>query len=135
MNPSQDPVPSEPTPEVPVTPPTSETPVTPVVSTPVGPTAVNPGKTLGIVSLILSIIGVGVVGIILGAIGLNKSKKAGLGNGLALAGIIVGAISTVLGILFFSLILIGASSIVKTCNDLGPGTHTTTSGTVITCGS
>ncbi len=132
MNPSQDPVPSEPTPAP--TPVVPETPVAPVASTPVGPTAVNPGKTLGIVSLILSIIGAGVVGIILGAVGLSKSKKAGMGNGLALAGIIVGAISTVFGILFFTLLMIGASAIVSTCADAAPGAQVVTSdGTRIDC--
>ncbi len=64
---------------------------------------VDTGHGLGIASLITSFF-VGIVGIILGIIGLNKSKKAGCKNGLAIAGIIIGAIQTaaVIAALFIS---------------------------------
>ena len=59
------------------------------------PAPVNPGKTMGIVALVLSLIGLNVVGIIVGFVGLNQSKKAGQKNGLALAGIIIGFVSLI----------------------------------------
>jgi hypothetical protein len=62
--------------------------------------AVDPGHGFGIASLILSIIGLHLVGLILGIVGLNKSKKAGHTNNLALAGIILGGLGFVLAILF-----------------------------------
>ena len=57
-----------------------------------------PGKTLGIVGLILAII-VPLVGLIISIVAANQSKKAGFSNGLAKAGIIVGAILVALGII------------------------------------
>ena len=59
----------------------------------------DPGRTLGIVGLILAIIG-SFVGLILSIIAFNQSKKAGFNNGLAKAGIIVGIITTVLSIVW-----------------------------------
>ncbi|WP_251150527.1 DUF4190 domain-containing protein [Cellulosimicrobium sp. Marseille-Q4280] len=63
--------------------------------------AQNPGKTLGIVGFVLSFLGcLSIVGIILSIVALNKSKKAGYGNGLAIAGIIIGVlvlIGTIIG--------------------------------------
>jgi peptidyl-prolyl cis-trans isomerase B (cyclophilin B) len=57
-------------------------------------------NVLAIVSLVISILGFNVIAIILGAIALNQIKKTGEnGRGLALAGIIIGAISLVLGII------------------------------------
>ena len=63
------------------------------------PAPVNPGKTMGIVALVLSLIGLNVVGIIVGFVGLNQSKKAGQKNGLALAGIIIGFVSLLVAII------------------------------------
>ena len=57
----------------------------------------DPGRTLGIVGLILAIVG-SFVGLIISIIAFNQSKKAGFNNGLAKAGIIVGIITTLLSI-------------------------------------
>lgn len=57
-----------------------------------------PGKTLGIVALIVAIF-FNVIGLILGIVALVQSKKAGYKNGFAVAAIIVGAILTVIGII------------------------------------
>jgi hypothetical protein len=54
-----------------------------------GGVAENPGKTLGIVALVLAIF-LNIVGAIVGIVALLKSKKAGYPNGFALAAIIVG---------------------------------------------
>ena len=51
----------------------------------------NPGKGLGIASLVVSFF-IGLIGIILGIVGLIKSKKSGHDNVLAVIGIIVGSI-------------------------------------------
>ncbi|NJC21274.1 hypothetical protein BJ994_000350 [Arthrobacter pigmenti] len=98
-----------------------------------GQPAENPGKTLGIVGMICSIIWpISIVGLIVSIIAMVKSKKAGMGNGFALAGIIIGAIGVVTGILTIILIIVGISAAAEICNELGSGTHIY-QGTEITC--
>ena len=75
-----------------VTPPA---PAAPPAAAPASVAPANPGKTMGITALALSIIGLHVFGIIFGFVGLNQSKKAGQKNGLALAGIIIGFVSLI----------------------------------------
>ncbi|WP_368497059.1 hypothetical protein [Herbiconiux sp. A18JL235] len=58
-----------------------------------------PGKTLGIVGLILAIVA-NLIGLIVSAIAYNQSKNAGYKNTPAFVGIIVGAILLALGIIF-----------------------------------
>ncbi|WP_345761891.1 DUF4190 domain-containing protein [Diaminobutyricibacter sp. McL0608] len=84
----------------------SSQPVTPVgYGQPIPPVGygqpVQPGtNVLAIISLVISILGFNVIAIILGAIGLSQIKRTGeKGRGLALAGIWIGAISIVLGII------------------------------------
>ena len=62
------------------------------------PTRPFPGRTLGIVALIVAIF-FNVIGLILGIVALVQSRKAGHKNGFAVAAIIVGAVLTVLGII------------------------------------
>ena len=57
-----------------------------------------PGKTLGIVGLVLAIF-MPVVGIIISAIALNQSKSAGFENKLAKIGVILGIVLTILGVI------------------------------------
>ena len=57
-----------------------------------------PGKTLGIVGLIVAIF-FNLIGLIISVIALNQSKAAGFKNTPALAGIIVGAVLLVLTII------------------------------------
>jgi uncharacterized protein YacL len=64
---------------------------------PTGPPAQDPGRTMGIVGLILAIF-CSLIGLIVSAIAYNTSKKAGYQNNIALAGIIVGIVSLVLGL-------------------------------------
>lgn len=59
-----------------------------------------PGKTLGIVGLVLAIF-MSVVGLIISIVARNQSKAAGFPNTPAKAGIIVGIITTVLTIGYF----------------------------------
>lgn len=58
-----------------------------------------PGKTLGLVALIVSIFA-SVIGIILGFVARNQSKQAGYENPLAKWAIIVGFIMLAIGIIF-----------------------------------
>lgn len=60
--------------------------------------AAVPGKTLGIVALIVAIF-FNVIGLILGIVALVQSRKAGHKNGPAVAAIIVGAVLFVIGII------------------------------------
>ncbi len=85
---------------------TDSTPPFAPLGEPVGPngtapvSSVDPGHGLGIASLVLSILGVHLVGLILGIIALNKSKKAGHTNNLALAAIILSGIGLSIAIIF-----------------------------------
>ncbi len=59
-----------------------------------------PGRTMGIVALVLAIIpGTQLIGLILGIVALVQSRKAGQKNGVALAAIIVSAVLIVIGII------------------------------------
>jgi len=81
--------------------------------------AVNPGHGLGVAALILAFF-ISPLGIILGIVGLLKSKKAGFKNGLALAGIIIGALSLIGTILLVSS---ATTAVVNTSNDLIDGVN------------
>jgi len=69
---------------------------TPTSTTP----ADYPGKTLGIVGLVLAIVAP-VIGIVVSAIAMNQSKKAGYPNKLAKIGLIVGIVLTVLIVILY----------------------------------
>ena len=83
----------------------------------------DPGKTLGIVGLILSFF-TAIIGLIVSAVALNKSKKAGFKNTPALVGIIIGALGTIGAIIaiIFAVTVVGA--VASKCAELGPGVHT-----------
>jgi hypothetical protein len=77
----------------------------------------------GIASLITSLVGFGIVGVILGIVGQTHARKVGRHNGLAIAGIVIGGLSIliVVGLIAFSIFMF--MSVGATCDDLGPGTH------------
>ncbi|MCS5714037.1 hypothetical protein NVV95_05670 [Herbiconiux sp. CPCC 205716] len=75
-----------------------------------------PGKTLGIVGLIVAIF-FNLIGLIISAIALNQSKKAGYKNTPALAGVIVGAVLFVIGL------IIGILSVVASVSMMGTTTY------------
>jgi len=91
----------------------------------VAPAPVNPGKTMGVVALVLSLIGIHLVGIIVGFVGLSQSKKAGQKNGFALAGIIVGFVGIIVVIAITIGVIAGGAAIFgglnQFCNELGSG--------------
>lgn len=112
----------------------NETSTKPPVAPATPMAAVNPGHGLGIASLIVSLVGAGLIGLILGIIGLNKSKKAGQKNGLAIAGIIIGAINIVVVTIIVIVAASAAVTLVQKCNELGGGTHVE-NGVTYTCPS
>lgn len=98
----------------------------------------DPGKTMGIVGLVLSFLGcLSIVGLILSIVAFNKSKKAGYKNGLALAGIIVGAIVLVLtiigSIVFFSTVGAVTQEVLDACSGVPSGTVVEVRGETVTC--
>lgn len=104
----------------------------------VTPDVVNPGKTLGIVGLVMAFIFVlNIVGLILSIIGLRKSKNAGLKNGPALAGIIVSIVTILGGIVILvtaiALTAVGITALQELCEGQAPGVYDLTNGTQITC--
>lgn len=95
-----------------------------------------PGRTLGIVALVLSFF-IQLVALILGIVALVQSRKVGASNGPAIAAIIISSILLVIGIivlvLFFSFGAALFGGIAAACAELGPGTHTLSGGGTITC--
>ncbi len=65
---------------------------------PPGATGEDPGRTMGIVGLILAIF-CNLIGLVVSIIAYNRSKNAGYKNNIALAGIIVGAVLFVIGVI------------------------------------
>ncbi len=110
-------------------------PVTVPPAAPVtGAVIANPGKGLGIASLITSLLNIGLVGLILGIIGLKKSKAVGQPNILAVIGIILGILSMIGTIIGIAVLVGGAGVLLEKCNELGSGTHVV-EGVTYTCGS
>jgi len=70
-----------------------------------------PGKTLGIVALILAIVpGTQLIGLILGIVALVQSRKAGRKNGFALWAIIVSIVLTIIAIVIIVLLVSAIAS-------------------------
>ena len=96
--------------------------------------AVNPGKTTGIVGLVLAFL-LPLIGFIVSLVARSQSKKAGFKNGPAVAGIIIGALGTLALIIAIVAGVSLAAGVASQCATLGPGTHTSSDGiTTITCG-
>ncbi|WP_157009001.1 DUF4190 domain-containing protein [Agromyces laixinhei] len=97
---------------------------------------VVPGKGLGIAGLILAIF-LPLIGLIVSIIAKSKSKKAGVKNTPATAGIIVGAILTVVGVTVMIVIIAVSASLVgglaEVCSELGTGVWEV-DGVTYTCG-
>lgn len=101
-------------------------------TTVVAPT-VNPGKTLGIVGLVLAILQFNVISLVISIIGLVKSKKAGYSNGFAIGGIIISALS-IIGFIILIVVAVGAAAaIAGQCAELGSGVWELDNGVTVTC--
>ncbi len=96
-------------------------------SAPVGyaaPAPVDPGKGLGIAGFVLAFFGpLALVGVILSIVALVKSRRAGQKNGLALAGIILGAVVLVVTTIAIVVAVLAGLHLVETCQELGNGVH------------
>lgn len=125
--PTPDPVTPQPTTPAAATPPQYSTPA----AQPQYAAAV-PGKTLGIVALVLSFLGgLAVVGIILGFVARAQSKAAGYPNTPAKAAIIIGFIVVALFIIVMILIF---TTLMAACSGIEPGTYQLENGGTLTCG-
>ncbi|GAA1851422.1 hypothetical protein [Myceligenerans crystallogenes] len=98
--------------------------------------AEDPGKTMGVVGLILAFIAP-LIGLIVSIIAQNKSKAAGFQNGLAKGGIIVSIIVMVLAIVATIIMVVlaaqvGTDAMQQVCDAYGPGVHEV-QGQSITC--
>lgn len=100
------------------------------------PVAENPGKTLGIVGLVLAFVA-NIVGLIVSIIALNKSKKAGFKNGPALAGIIISIVSIVITAIVVGLLIAaavaGVGALQELCEGMPPGIYELETGGTISC--
>lgn len=85
--------------------------------------AVDPNRTLGLIGLVLAFL-TSIVGLVISAVALRRSKKAGFKNTPALAGVIVGIVTTIAGLVIAGLLIFATTSLIGQCKDLGPGTHT-----------
>jgi len=99
-----------------------------------GAPAQDPGKTLGIVGLVLSFLGcLSIVGLVLSIVALNKSKKAGYKNGVAVAGIIVGALVLIGTVIFGVLAWQGIQLFNEVCEGVPSGETVYRDGVEFTC--
>ncbi len=73
-----------------------------------------PGKVLGIVAFVLSFF-VQLIALILGIVALVQSKKAGRGNGWAVAAIIISSIALIIGVIVFFTFILPSLSAATTC--------------------
>lgn len=121
--------------QVPVAP--ESAPEFPMTAAETAPQAADPGSSMGIASLVLSLIGFGLLGWIFGAIARKKSRAAGHKNTVALIGMVIGIITTILGVVVVGLlavvISIGAIQRSQFCLENGAGTHSYTKGGTIVC--
>lgn len=93
-----------------------------------------PGKTLGIVALILAFF-VQIVALILGIVALVQSRRAGVKNTPAVWAIVLSSVFMVIGIIIAVLLATAtAGALASACAELGPGIHELADGTTITCG-
>ena len=101
--------------------------------TPAPAAAVVPGKTLGIVGLILAFVAAP-VGFIISLVARSQSKKAGVSNTPATAGIIIGLIITIIYIVLIIVSVVAGAALLNACAGLEPGVYDTGNGGTITCG-
>lgn len=101
---------------------------------PVASDAPVPGRTLGIVALVVSFFAA-LVGLILGLVAQSQSKKAGVPNTPAKVAIILSIVFMVLWILLIVILWFTVwGPLMNACAGLGPGVYQTDGGVTLTCG-
>lgn len=101
--------------------------------TPAPAAPVSDGKTLGIVGLVLAFL-FSLAGLIVSLIARSQSKKAGVPNGPATAGIIISIIGLIFYIIAIIAAIAGFASLLQACAGLEPGTYELETGGTLTCG-
>jgi len=91
------------------------------------------GKTLGIVALVLAFVAQ-LLGLILGIVARNQSKRAGVKNTPATVAIVLSIVFMVLGLLIAVPLIIGSGALLGQCAQYGPGVHELPNGVTLTCG-
>ena len=95
----------------------------------------NPGKTFGIIGLVLAFFPVlSIGGLVLSIMGLRRSRRANMGNVPAVVGIVLSALNILFTVLTTIILVVGMTALITTCQELGPGTHYV-DGVEYTCGS
>lgn len=103
---------------------------TPAAPAPVPVAAASaPGKTLGIVGLILAFVAPP-LGLILSIVAKVQSRRVNVKNTPATVGIVIGILAIVGYILLIVTVVAGLA---VGCSQYGPGEHTLDNGTVLTC--
>jgi hypothetical protein len=97
------------------------------------PAPASDGKTLGIVGLILAFF-VSLVGLIVSLIAKSQSKKAGVPNGPATAGIVLSIIFLVIQLIVLIVFIAGGAALFGQCAEYGPGVYELDNGVTLTCG-
>jgi hypothetical protein len=144
--PENTPPPAPPAPPVaPPTPPVAPppTPTPPAPPTPYAVGAPNPNNGMAVAALVLGILTfvclgpiAGVLAIIFGFLGMKKANElGGTGKGMAVAGLILGAVGTILSIILFVVFVVLAGTATVAINDAtGPADPSTYSYKITDCG-
>jgi ABC-type amino acid transport system permease subunit len=118
----------------PVQAPVTETPVPVPTPTP-QPTSTNPGKVLTIVAFVLSLLNGGIISLVLGIVGLLKSKKSGNKYGLAIAAIVISGVDIlIITPIVFALIFFSYAGVTLRADELNACAHQDNTGQVIVSG-
>lgn len=96
-------------------------------------TAETPGKTLGIVALVVTFFA-SVIGIVLGFVARSQSKAAGVKNTPATLAIILGFVFLAVTIIVVIVFAVSAGNLLAACAGLEPGTYLLEDGRTLTCG-
>lgn len=96
------------------------------------PTPTPPGRVLSIIGLVLAFI-VAPAGLIVSIVALVKSNKAGQPKGLAIAGIVIGAVVTIFWIILLIVLFTVFAALFGMCAELGSGVWEV-DGVTYTCG-
>ena len=93
----------------------------------------RPSRGFEIAGFVLSFFGfLAIAGLIMSTISFRRLGRAGQPRGLSLAGIIISIVVLLLTVAFIVAAIVGASTLLETCADLGPGTHVV-DGVTYTC--
>jgi hypothetical protein len=94
---------------------------------------VSDGKTLGIVGLVLAFV-FSLAGLIVSIIARGQSKRAGVPNGPATAGIVISIIGIIITAIWIAIVVFGLIALASACAGLEPGVYTLENGGTLTCG-